>query len=211
MTTRTRSLSLPVLLLAATFLVAPLATHAALYAPGATLDPACAPTDANCGIATSSSSTTIITEPYEFQPSDENQESNVTVLNPDPTLSDIDNGLGLLVPKSYTDTNNPSAGTYFGFSAQQVAETYPNLASSTSGGTYTLNYIGLIAPLVTAVQSLTAAVENLASVITTETLNANTVNTQQLCIVDSVAHPTVKTCIGAAELQQIASSTSNAD
>ncbi len=45
---------LPVMVLAAFFvLITPLAAQAALYAPGATLDPACAPTDPSCGIDTS--------------------------------------------------------------------------------------------------------------------------------------------------------------
>lgn len=44
------------------FFAAP--THAALYAPGETLDPACAPTDSNCGIITTVASSTANSIPY---------------------------------------------------------------------------------------------------------------------------------------------------
>ena len=52
-----------ILVAAGFFLAAPLA-EAALYAPGATLDPACAPTDTNCGIETVVASSTANSFPY---------------------------------------------------------------------------------------------------------------------------------------------------
>lgn len=59
-----RILTISVTLLFSIFLFIPFAAQAALYAPGATLDPACGPTDANCGIATSIASGTANSIPY---------------------------------------------------------------------------------------------------------------------------------------------------
>ncbi len=54
------SLSVAPLALASVFLLAPLAAQAALYAPGATLDPGCPPTDiSTCGIATTTTTAQI--------------------------------------------------------------------------------------------------------------------------------------------------------
>jgi hypothetical protein len=59
----------------------------------------------------------------------------------------------------------------YGFIAQQVQQVFPNLVSTTSAtsltpdGTLGLNYLGLIAPIVEAVQSLSAEVQSLATTV----------------------------------------------
>jgi hypothetical protein len=63
--------------------------------------------------------------------------------------------------------DQPAQGTNFGFIAQQVQQLFPELVSTTSattptpGGTLTLNYAGLIAPIVKAMQALAGEVSNL--------------------------------------------------
>ncbi|MHB8661003.1 MAG: hypothetical protein ACYC75_03705, partial [Minisyncoccota bacterium] len=60
--------------------------------------------------------------------------------------------------------------------------TVTNPTPLTPGGTLTLNYIGLIAPLVEAVKGLAGEVGDLAKSVTTAVLNAGTVNTNNLCV-----------------------------
>jgi hypothetical protein len=70
---------------------------------------------------------------------------------------------------------DPSRGTteQFGFIAQQVQQIFPNLVSTTSptaltpGGTLTLNYDGLISPLILATQELSASSTAMQSAIST--------------------------------------------
>src|ERR1035438_4627156 len=52
------------ILIAVSFFLAPLMAQATMYAPGATLDPACAPTDANCGVVSNVASATAGQVPY---------------------------------------------------------------------------------------------------------------------------------------------------
>jgi len=73
----------------------------------------------------------------------------------------------------------------YGFVAQQVQQVFPNLVSTTSAtaltpdGTLGLNYMGLFAPIVEAVQSLSAEVQSLT---TTVAGFANSFTTKQLCV-----------------------------
>jgi hypothetical protein len=71
------------LILMLAFAIAPPAL-AALYAPGATLDPACAPTDLNCGISTQVASSTANSIPYYA--------ANGSILSATSTLSILQNG-----------------------------------------------------------------------------------------------------------------------
>jgi hypothetical protein len=63
----------------------------------------------------------------------------------------------------------PGTGPQVGFIAQQVQQIFPNLVSTTSataltpGGTLGLNYIGLISPIVAAIQALSGEVQNLVA------------------------------------------------
>jgi hypothetical protein len=64
------------------------------------------------------------------------------------------------------------------------------------GGTLGLNYIGLVAPAISAIQALSSEVQNLiaevqgfAQSFTSAVGNFGKVNTQQLCITDSAGTP----------------------
>ncbi|MDD5568301.1 MAG: tail fiber domain-containing protein [Candidatus Omnitrophica bacterium] len=65
-----------------------------------------------------------------------------------------------LKPVSYTRLDNPGGGTQLGFIAQQVQSIFPELVSNsaattlTPGGTLAINYIGLLPPIVKAIQEL---------------------------------------------------------
>jgi hypothetical protein len=114
-----------------------------------------------------------------------------------------------LNPVSYTRIDQPDTGENFGFIAQQVGGVFPALVSTTSptaltpGGTLTLNYVGLIAPIVKAVQDIASVsgvfkdnlvawlgnsgngIANLfAQTIIATNVKADTVTTKTLCLDD---------------------------
>lgn len=135
-----------------------------------------------------------------YQSSDERLKTNVTPLDASSALTAIEG----LTPVSYNRIDQPGTGTNFGFIAQAVQKIFPNLVSSTSpttltpGGTLTLNYVGLIAPIVESIQALASEIKGFGQSITTVVLNATTgnftrVNTQDLCIGD--------TCVTEAQLK----------
>ena len=136
--------------------------------------------------------------------SDQRLKQNITPLGASSTLA----ALGALNPVSFYWKPDADRGTQqqYGFIAQQVAQIFPNLVSTTSptaltpDGTLTLNYDGLIAPIIVAIQQLTAEVNGFAQSITTNILTAVTgnfthVKTQDLCI--------GSTCITESQLQQL--------
>jgi hypothetical protein len=120
--------------------------------------------------------------------SDERLKQEITPLDASSTLSALDS----LNPVSFYWNPETQRGTQqqFGLIAQQVQGVFPNLVSTTSptdltpDGTLTVNYDGLIAPLVVAVQYLSSEISGFAQSITTAVLNATTVNTHQLCLSD---------------------------
>ncbi|KJC49078.1 hypothetical protein UP09_07540 [Bradyrhizobium sp. LTSP885] len=73
----------------------------------------------------------------------------------------------------------------YGFIAQQVQQIFPNLVSTTSAtaltpdGTLGLNYLGLIAPIVEAIQTLSTEVQSLTAIVAGF---ADSFHTQQLCV-----------------------------
>jgi|GEM_PF-1552608 hypothetical protein len=93
------------------------------------------------------------------QNSDERLKTNIQSLDASSSLSLIDQ----LNPVTF-NWIDPDEGTtpQLGFIAQQVQQIFPNLVSNTSataltpGGTLGLNYIGLIAPAVSAIQEIAA-------------------------------------------------------
>jgi hypothetical protein len=99
------------------------------------------------------------------QSSDARLKTNIQSLDASTSLAAINS----LTPVAYDwiDPNKDGVRQY-GFIAQQVQQVFPNLVSTTSAtaltpdGTLGLNYLGLIAPLVEAVQTLSAEVQSLA-------------------------------------------------
>jgi hypothetical protein len=126
------------------------------------------------------------------QSSDARLKTNVQSLDAPTSLAAIDS----LTPVAY-DWIDPNKGgvRQYGFIAQQVQQVqqvFPNLVSTTSAtaltpdGTLGLNYLGLIAPLVEAVQTLSADLSSLAARVSSlETAVAgfaSSFHTQQLCV-----------------------------
>ncbi len=89
-----------------------------------------------------------------------------------------------------------------GFIAQQVQAIFPNLVSTTSptaltpGGTLGLNYIGLISPIVSAIQALYSNVQSLEQTVSgfAEIFVSNRITaSQELCV--------GSTCVTSAQFQ----------
>ncbi len=116
------------------------------------------------------------------QSSDKRLKTNVASLDASSSLAAIN----ALTPVAYDwlDPEKDSVRQY-GFIAQDVQKVFPNLVATTSAtaltpdGTLGLNYIGLIAPLVEAVQTVSSQVANLAATVAGF---ASSFHTQQLCI-----------------------------
>jgi hypothetical protein len=76
-----------------------------------------------------------------------------------------------LNPVSYFRIDQPGTNENLGFIAQAVQQIFPQLVSTTSataltpGGTLTLNYEGLIAPMVSAIQALSAEITSIENTI----------------------------------------------
>jgi hypothetical protein len=132
-----------------------------------------------------------------FQSSDQRLKTDVTPLDASSSLAEIEG----LSPVSYTRIDQPGQGTNLGFIAQAVQQIFPELVSTTSptaltpDGTLTLNYVGLISPMVKAIQALAAEVNGFAQSITSAVGNFDTVNTNQLCV--------GSTCVDEAQLQEL--------
>jgi Chaperone of endosialidase/Domain of unknown function (DUF5011) len=123
------------------------------------------------------------------QSSDARLKTNIQSLDASTSLAAINS----LAPVAYDWIDPNKDGTrQYGFNAQQVEQVFPNLVSTTSAteltpdGTLGLNYLGLIAPLVEAVQTLSADLSSLATRVSSlETAVAgfaNSFHTQQLCV-----------------------------
>jgi hypothetical protein len=93
-----------------------------------------------------------------FQSSDQRLKTDITTLDASSSLSAIES----LNPVSYLRLDQPGTGENLGFIAQAVQKIYPELVSTTSAtaltpdGTLTLNYEGLISPIVSAIQDIAA-------------------------------------------------------
>jgi hypothetical protein len=103
-----------------------------------------------------------------IQNSDQRLKTNIQSLDASSSLSLIDE----LNPVTF-NWIDPNKGTtlQLGFIAQQVRQIFPNLISTTSptaltpDGTLSLNYIGLISPVVSAIQELDQQLTNLANAV----------------------------------------------
>jgi lysophospholipase L1-like esterase len=139
------------------------------------------------------------------QSSDQRLKTNIQSLDASSSLSLIE----ALNPVTFTWID-PDKGTapQLGFIAQQVQQVFPDLIATTSAtartpdGTLGLNYIGLIAPLVSSVQALYVDVHSLEQTVSgfadnfvsahvtavtadIQTANIDTANVKNLCAVKS--------------------------
>jgi hypothetical protein len=103
------------------------------------------------------------------QSSDQRLKTNIQSLDASSSLSFIEQ----LNPVTFNWIDpNQTTSLQLGFIAQQVQQIFPNLVSTTSataltpGGTLSLNYIGLISPIVSAIQQLSADVASIENTIT---------------------------------------------
>ena len=123
-----------------------------------------------------------------FQSSDQRLKTNITALDSFATLALVDQ----LNPVSYNRIDQPDQGTNLGFIAQEVQKIFPTLVSTSSpttltpNGTLTLNYQGLIAPLVKAVQALS---NEIASIENTIAGFATVFHTNELCVGSTCVTP----------------------
>ena len=116
------------------------------------------------------------------QNSDQRLKTDIQSLDASSSLSLIDQ----LNPVTF-DWIDPSKGTtpQLGFIAQQVLPIFPNLISTTSptaltpDGTLSLNYIGLISPIISAIQALSSEIASIENAIEGF---ATIFHTQELCV-----------------------------
>jgi hypothetical protein len=132
------------------------------------------------------------------QNSDQRLKTNIQSLGASSSLAAIDS----LNPVTFNWADPDKGATpQLGFIAQQVLPIFPNLISTTSAtaltpdGTLSLNYIGLISPIVAAIQALSSEITSIESTIAgfadsfttqnltfTRTLCAEESNGAQICI-----------------------------
>jgi hypothetical protein len=137
------------------------------------------------------------------QNSDERLKTNIQSLGASSSLSLIDS----LNPVTF-NWIDPNKGTtpQLGFIAQQVLPLFPNLVSTSSptaltpDGTLSLNYIGLISPIVSAMQALST---ELTSIENTIAGFATVFHTQELCVGSTCVTPAqFQTMVAAASASQ---------
>ena len=135
------------------------------------------------------------------QNSDQRLKTNIQSLDASSSLAAID----ALNPVTFNwlDLSQGST-TQLGFIAQQVEQIFPNLVATTSptaltpDGTLSLNYIGLISPIVSAIQALSAELSSIENTIAgfAENFASNHITaSQQLCV--------GSTCVTPAQFQAI--------
>lgn len=122
-----------------------------------------------------------------FQSSDQRLKTDIELLDASSSLSAVE----ALNAVSYLRLDQPGQGENLGFLAQQVAQVFPQLVSTTSAtaltpdGTLTLNYQGLIAPIVAAIQELDQQLTNLANTVAgfaQSFVSSDITATNQLCV-----------------------------
>lgn len=147
-----------------------------------------------------------------FQSSDQRLKTNIQSLDASSSLALINH----LNPVTY-NWADPDKGLtlQFGFIAQQVLPYFPDLVATTSptartpDGTLTLNYVGLISPIVKAIQVLSSGLSSLQNTvagltqsITSAVGNFGRINTDELCVQG--------TCVTGAQLQALLAATQRA-
>lgn len=137
-----------------------------------------------------------------FQSSDQRLKTDITELDEQDSLA----ALNALVPVSYRRIDQPDTGTNLGFVAQALNNVFPSLVTVTAAtaltpdGTYTVNYAGLIAPIVRSIQALSNKIDDFAEEFTTNDLTfvratGDEIQVQKLCIGE--------TCVDEAQLQAL--------
>jgi hypothetical protein len=123
------------------------------------------------------------------QSSDARLKTNIKSLDASTSLAAINS----LTPVAYDWLDPEKSGVrQYGFIAQQVQQIFPNLVSTTSAtaltpdGTLGLNYLGLIAPLMEAVQALSTELTSLENTIAGF---ARSFTTNRLCVNKSDGTP----------------------
>jgi hypothetical protein len=103
-----------------------------------------------------------------IQNSDQRLKTSVQSLDASSSLDAIDN----LNPVTFNWIDpNKGATPQLGFIAQQVLPIFPNLISTTTptpltpNGTLSLNYIGLISPIVSAIQALSSEITSIENTV----------------------------------------------
>jgi hypothetical protein len=154
------------------------------------------------------------------QSSDQRLKTNIQSLDASSSLALID----ALDPVTFNWIDpTQGSGTQVGFIAQQVQQIFPELVSTTSataltpGGTFGLNYIGLISPVISAIQALSGEItaleatvagfaDNIVSAHITvtnadiQTANIQNANIQKLCVKKSDGTPV---CINGDQLAAV--------
>jgi Chaperone of endosialidase/Domain of unknown function (DUF5011) len=134
-----------------------------------------------------------------IQNSDQRLKTNITPLDASSSLGEIEQLNA--VTFNWIDPEK-GTGPQLGFIAQQVQQVFPNLVSTTSptaltpNGTLSLDYIGLISPIVSAIQALSSelssienTIEGFANSFTTNELTFNRATGQELCLQQSNGNP----------------------
>jgi hypothetical protein len=132
-----------------------------------------------------------------FQSSDQRLKTNVQSLDASSSLSLIDR----LNPVTFNWIDSDKGTTpQLGFIAQEVQKIFPDLVSTTSAtsltpdGTLTLNYVGLIAPIIAALHHIDGVISDFADHFATKELtftratgdeiDVNTVKAHEICVDD---------------------------
>ncbi len=150
------------------------------------------------------------------QSSDQRLKTNIQSLDASDTLALIDQ----LNPVAFNWIDpDQGSGPQVGFIAQDVQKIFPELVSTTSataltpGGTLGLNYIGLISPIVSAIQALSGEVQSLISEVQgfAQSFTSNTITfNNELCTKKSDGTPICITGDQLAALLATQGSASNA-
>jgi Chaperone of endosialidase/Domain of unknown function (DUF5011) len=115
------------------------------------------------------------------QNSDSRLKTNIQTLDASTSLARII----ALIPVTFTWVDPAQGGNQVGFIAQDVQKIFPELIATTTataltpGGTLGLNYIGLISPIVSAIQALSRELHSLEQTVAGF---ANSFTTKQLCV-----------------------------
>ena len=118
--------------------------------------------------------------------SDERLKTNITPLAASSSLVSID-ALNA-VSFNWNDwmvSNGSATSTQFGFIAQEIQKVFPNLVHQDSRtGYYTLDYQGLFAPIVGAIQTLSSRLSSLETTVAgfANSFTSKQVNTNTLCV-----------------------------